>query len=78
MLKPTSLVVLLLLTFAVSFQCNAQTRPDPEKKLTELGITLPKLNAGKGNLMRAVRVGNLIYLSGHGPDKPGGGKSSGK
>ena len=79
MLKTTSLAALLFLFFAVSFQGLAQTgRPDPEKKLTELGITLPKLNAGKGNLMRAVRVGNLIYLSGHGPDKPGGGQILGK
>lgn len=28
--------------------------------------------------MKAVRIGNLVYLSGHGPDKPGGGQIIGK
>ncbi|MCF0073023.1 RidA family protein [Dyadobacter sp. CY261] len=79
MLKPTPLIALLLILLAVSSQSIAQTnRPDVEKKLTELGITLPKLNPSKGNLLRAVRVGNLVYLSGHGPDKPGGGQILGK
>ncbi|GGM95951.1 hypothetical protein GCM10010967_31810 [Dyadobacter beijingensis] len=79
MLKPTSLIALLLLFLALANPVAAQTnRPDVEKKLTELGITLPKLNPSKGNLLRAVRVGNLIYLSGHGPDKPGGGQILGK
>lgn len=79
MLKQTSLIVLLFLFVTLSFQGYAQSgRPDVEKKLTELGVTIPKLNAAKGNLLRAVRVGNLIYLSGHGPDKPGGGQILGK
>lgn len=77
--KSTSLAAALLLLLTVSFQALAQTgRPDPEKKLTEMGITLPKINPGKGNLLRTVRVGNLVYLSGHGPDKPGGGQILGK
>lgn len=79
MLRQTSLIVLLFLFVTISFPGNAQSgRPDVEKRLTELGITLPKLNAGKGNLLRAVRVGNLIYLSVHGPDKPGGWQILGK
>ncbi|PSL34075.1 RidA family protein [Dyadobacter jiangsuensis] len=77
--KSTSLAAALLLALTVSFHAVAQTgRPDPEKKLTEMGITLPKINPGKGNLLRTVRVGNLVYLSGHGPDKPGGGQILGK
>ncbi|WP_353719080.1 RidA family protein [Dyadobacter sp. 676] len=77
MLRSTSLAVLLFL--AVVSRGTAQTgRPDVEKKLAGLGITLPKLNPSKGNLLRAVRVGNLVYLSGHGPDKPGGGQILGK
>lgn len=79
MIKPISLAALLFLFFAVSFQGMAQQgRPDVEKRLTELGVSLPKLNPSKGNLLRAVRVGNLVYLSGHGPDKPGGGQILGK
>ncbi|WP_143828689.1 RidA family protein [Dyadobacter fermentans] len=78
MLKPTSFAASLMLFLAVAFQGNAQTRPDVEKKLTELGISLAKPKPGKGNILPAVRVGNLIYLSGHGPDKPGGGQILGK
>lgn len=70
-----TLVCILAAFVSPSF---AQSRPDVEKKLTELGITLAKMKASNGNLLRAVRVGNLVYLSGHGPDKPGGGQILGK
>ena len=30
------------------------------------------------SILKAVRVGNLVYLSGHGPDKPAGGQVTGK
>jgi enamine deaminase RidA (YjgF/YER057c/UK114 family) len=71
---------LILFAFLLtgSAAVHAQGRTDVEKRLTELGVTLPKLNPSKGNLLRAVRVGNLVYLSGHGPDKPGGGQILGK
>lgn len=79
MLKLSLKLMLAAAIFAYSNASFAQTaRPDVEKKLTELGVTLPKLNPSKGNLLRAVRVGNLVYLSGHGPDKPGGGQLTGK
>ena len=77
MFKSISLAACIF--FACIVRGNAQsTRPDVEKKLTELGITIPKKNPSKGNILSAVRVGNLVYLSGHGPDKPGGGQILGK
>jgi len=77
--KSTSLAAMLLLFLTIGFQSIAQTgRPDVEKKLTALGVTIPKKNPSKGNILSAVRVGNLVYLSGHGPDKPGGGQILGK
>lgn len=79
MKKRTFFAALLVLMLAAINQGMAQSgRTDVEKRLTELGVVLPKLNAPKGNLLRTVRVGNLIYLSGHGPDKPGGGQVTGK
>ncbi|HKI98194.1 MAG TPA: RidA family protein [bacterium] len=36
-------------------------------RLTELGITLPKLSKPVGNYVQAVQTGNLLYLSGKGP-----------
>lgn len=41
----------------------------PEARLKELGITLPTPGRPMAKYKMAVRVGNLIYLSGHGPVK---------
>jgi enamine deaminase RidA (YjgF/YER057c/UK114 family) len=38
-----------------------------ESRLDELGLTLPPANTGSPNRAGAVRTGNLLYLSGHGP-----------
>lgn len=51
---------------------------DPESKLKELGISLITPTAPTASYVKAVRVGNLVYLSGHGPDKPEGGQVTGK
>jgi enamine deaminase RidA (YjgF/YER057c/UK114 family) len=40
---------------------------DPEARLRELGITLPDVQPPVANYVRAVQVGNLLFLSGHGP-----------
>ncbi len=41
---------------------------DPEKKLVELGLRLPPASKPIANYVKAVRVGNLVFLSGHGTD----------
>ena len=51
---------------------------DPEKQLKKLGISLFPPVAPIANYVKYVRVGNLLYLSGHGPDKPEGGQIYGK
>jgi enamine deaminase RidA (YjgF/YER057c/UK114 family) len=65
----------LLLLFTVNAQ---QTKTDPEARIKELGIQLIKPTPPIANYVKAVRVGNLVYLSGHGPDKPEGGAVTGK
>lgn len=42
-----------------------------EARLKELGITLPESPAPIANYVRYVRVGNLLFLSGHGPHRAG-------
>ena len=42
-----------------------------EAKLAELGLTLPAPPAPVANYVRAVPVGNLVFLSGHGPSRDG-------
>ena len=40
---------------------------DAEERLRELGLELPAPAAPVGNYVPAVRTGNLVFLSGHGP-----------
>ena len=42
-----------------------------EAKLKELGIALPPPAKPLGNYIPGVRVGNLLFLSGHGPERNG-------
>jgi len=49
-----------------------------EKKLKDLGITLPPPPQPVANYVRAVRVGNLLFVSGHGPYDDGKIKMAGK
>ncbi len=53
-------------------------KPDVEKKLKELGIILPAPQAPIANYVKAVRVGNLVFLSGHGPSNADGTYITGK
>lgn len=51
---------------------------EPEQKLQELGVTLYEPIKPIANYVTAVRTGNLVWLSGHGPVKPEGGLMEGK
>ena len=67
-------VVFLFAMKSVSF---AQVSPMVASGLEELGITPPTAPVG-GAVLGVKRVGNMIYLSGHGPDKPDGTQIVGK
>lgn len=56
----------------------AVAQNDPEKKLKELGITLPAPQKPIANYVKAVRSGNLVFLAGHGPSTPDGKDITGK
>jgi len=43
-----------------------------EERLKELGLTLPQTPTPAGNYVPAVRSGNMVYVSGHGPRQPDG------
>jgi enamine deaminase RidA (YjgF/YER057c/UK114 family) len=51
---------------------------DPEKRLSELNIKLYSSAASSESHVKAVRTGNIIYLSGHGPQKADGTRVVGK
>lgn len=80
------LILWLPLVF-IAFACTPSGTIDPEsqpigydveERLTELGIELGEPSAPIANYVKAVRTGNLVFLSGHGPDKPEGGLVVGK
>ncbi|MFO7826382.1 MAG: RidA family protein [Cyclobacterium sp.] len=51
---------------------------DAEQRITDLGITLIEPNAPTANYLKAKTVGNVVYLAGHGPDRPDGTQVIGK
>ena len=51
---------------------------DAEKRLKELGIQLRTPAPPVANFVHAVRTGNLVFLAGHGPQKPDGSWVKGK
>lgn len=61
--------ILILLTVCLS---AAYAQESIDDKLKELGVELIVPTAPVANYAKAVRTGNLIYLSGHGPTKADG------
>jgi enamine deaminase RidA (YjgF/YER057c/UK114 family) len=49
-----------------------------EAKLAQMGLTLPPPGPPAGNYIGAVRVGNLLFVSGHGPRRADGQYITGK
>ncbi len=78
-MKKYTFLILAVLALA---SCNslpsaqAQTggRVDVEAKLKELNIQLSPVAPSTASIVKTVRVGKMVYTSGHGPDKPGGGQ----
>ena len=70
------IVFLVLQNVAVGYAQS--TVLDPEKNLATLGITLIIPVPPTANFVKAVTTGKMVYLSGHGPDKQGGGQVIGK
>lgn len=54
------------------------SRTDAEERIRSLAIQLIPPTSPIANYVKFVRSGSLIFLSGHGPDKPGGGQVFGK
>lgn len=70
------LTVILFILFTGTLAVNSvkaqSVVKDPETRLAELGIKLKTPGPPSANFVGAVRVGNLIFLSGQGPMKEDG------
>jgi enamine deaminase RidA (YjgF/YER057c/UK114 family) len=71
-------LIALSLFVLVTCYSIAQKKTDYDKKLKELGIELYTPSKPIANYVKAVRVGNLLYLSGHGPAQADGSNITGK
>jgi enamine deaminase RidA (YjgF/YER057c/UK114 family) len=60
----------LLLFIGLAMGIGGIAQIHPEKKLEEMGIVLSTPSAPMANYVRTVRVGNVVYTSGHGPSTP--------
>lgn len=58
--------------------CRKETKMKIEDRLKEMGIALPPAVTPVANYVPAVRTGNLVFLSGHGPFKEDGSLITGK
>lgn len=79
--------LLLLLSFVLfgcspknyqSTKVSSQASADIDARLKQLNIQLVEPSVPTANFVKTVRVGNLIFTSGHGPDKPEGGTYQGR
>ncbi|WP_276358889.1 RidA family protein [Daejeonella sp. H1SJ63] len=75
-MKRSIIFFLFLFTVCIlnisSAQAQQLTAKDPETRIKELGIKLRTPGPPSANFLGAVRVGNLVYLSGQGPLKEDG------
>lgn len=70
------LSVFLFVLLISSFRVSAQKTP--EEKIAALGFTLPPTTAPIANYVKWVKVGNVLYTSGHGPTNAQGETIKGK
>lgn len=71
-------ILMIAIAILISSVCTIAQKNDYDKKVKELGIELFAPTKPVANYVKAVRVGNLLYLSGHGPGMADGTSISGK
>lgn len=68
----TLYLIPLFFFFSASALMAQETGDDPESRLKKMGIELKTPGPSTGSFVLAVTVGNLVFLSGHGPMGPDG------
>ena len=80
-LLPMIAIILISWNSVSTAQVKADSKTgavDFDARLKELNIVLVKPSAPLASYVKIVRVGNLIYTAGHGPDKPDGSRLTGR
>ena len=65
--RSIEVALILVAVAAIGFTSAADQKPDPNRRLADLGITLPAPDKPVANYVKAVRTENLVFLAGHGP-----------
>ncbi len=73
-----TLIIMTIMTSGCDNQLKPETDYNPEAKLKELNIVLPKPPQPVANYVNGVRTGNLIFLAGKGPKRADGTEITGK
>src|SRR5678809_698896 len=77
-LKCFNMKKIFLFIFSILVLNNISMAQDAEAKLKEKGIVLTAPTAPVATYVNAVRIGNLLFLSGKGPTRPDGSNITGK
>lgn len=72
------MTIKIIVCSALLFIVGNISAQNPEQKLKSLGIELIEPTKPIANYVKAVRTGNLIFLSGHGPSQADGTSITGK
>lgn len=72
------MAIFALIVGTTSAQAQSGGKVDVEAKLKELNIVLSPVAPSTASIVKTVRIKKMVYTSGHGPDKPGGGQIFGK
>lgn len=73
-----SIIAIFLSSCSTSENRQKANAIDFDQRLKELNIVLAEPSAPLANYVKTVRVGNLVFLAGHGPDKPDGSRVTGR
>ena len=68
----------VIITLFIASFCHIAIAQSPEERLQELNIELFEPTKPVANFVKAVTVGNMVYLSGHGPSNALGASIQGK
>ncbi len=80
-LLPMITIILISWNSVSTAQVKADTKAgiiDFDARLKELNIVLVKPSPPLASYVKIVRIGNLVYTAGHGPDKPDGSRLTGR
>ena len=72
------LAAICVIFFAIRAPAAGGREATPEQRLGELKLALPEVSQPSNPYVRAVRVGNTLYVSGHGPRRRDGASFKGK